>query len=177
MKSYDSSSGCERCECENPCSDYECPEGSKCSVDVSSDEYGATIFVPTCREYVKPGHCPIDNEQNDSENCENECEDDADCRGDYKCCTSGCSRICTSPEEEIATAAPPYYPEHPQQSRPSELEQVPEEDLRPVAREGGVATLRCFATGFPPPSITWKRGGIEVSVINYSNNITLMIID
>ncbi|XP_070503265.1 papilin isoform X3 [Chironomus tepperi] len=161
LKSYDSNSGCERCECENPCSDYECPEGSKCSVDVSSDEYGATIFVPTCREYVKPGHCPVDNEQNDSDACEDECEDDADCRGDYKCCTSGCSRICSSPQEEIATAAPPHYPEHPQ-SRPSELEQVPEEDLRPVAREGGVATLRCFATGFPPPSITWKRGGIEL---------------
>ncbi|KAL7022058.1 hypothetical protein ACKWTF_012113 [Chironomus riparius] len=161
LKSYDSNSGCERCDCENPCSDYECPEGSKCSVDVSSDEFGATIFVPTCREYVKPGHCPADNEQNESETCENECEDDADCRRDYKCCTSGCSRICTSPEEEKATAAPPYYPEH-SQSRPSELEQVPEEDLRPVAREGGVATLRCFATGFPPPSITWKRGGIEL---------------
>lgn len=51
------------------------------------------------------------------------------------------------------------------ESQEPTLEDVPEENLRPVAREGGVATLRCFATGFPPPAITWKRGGLEVRLL------------
>lgn len=174
MKSYDSNSGCERCECENPCADYQCAEGSRCSVDISSDQYGETIFVAVCRENIKPGQCPSNSDHN-SDSCEVECTDDADCRGEHKCCTFGCSSICTFPADETETTAPPHHQEHPQ-TRPTELEDVPEEELRPVAREGGVATLRCFATGFPPPSISWKHRGIEVIIINCSNNISATII-
>lgn len=165
LKSYDASSGCERCSCEDPCERHECSENSKCSVDVTSNEYGETVFVAVCRESNKPGRCPH-IEETSSDECERECYDDADCRGEYKCCTSGCSQICTAPEDDrrqpsqpIPTS-PPYLPE---EARATELQEVSEEDLRPVAREGGVATLRCFATGFPPPSITWKRGGLEVN--------------
>jgi hypothetical protein len=159
LKSYDANSGCERCSCENPCDNYDCPSDSKCSVDVSNNEYGETVFVPICRQYNKPGQCP--NQQQSSEQCDEECRDDADCRGDYKCCRSGCSNICTAPathEDEEETYVPPYD----QEAREPTLDDVSEEDLQPIAKEGGVATLRCFATGFPPPSITWKRGGIEV---------------
>lgn len=122
------------------------------------DQGGETVFVPVCRKFKKPGQCPRLEQQSTS--CEVECHDDADCRGDYKCCSAGCSNVCHSPMDERTRATTQAV--HHQESKPSGLEEVSEEDLRPVAREGGVATLRCFATGFPPPSITWKRGGIEV---------------
>lgn len=156
LKSYDGE--CERCECEDPCADYECPIDSKCSVDLT-DQSGETIFVPVCRKFKKHGQCPRLEQQSTA--CEAECHDDADCRGDYKCCSAGCSNVCHPPSDERRqpTQAPFHHPE----AQSPSLEEVPEEDLRPVAREGSVATLRCFATGFPPPSITWQRGGIEVS--------------
>lgn len=156
LKSYDGE--CERCECEDPCADYECPIDSKCSVDLT-DQSGETIFVPVCRKFKKHGQCPRLEQQSTA--CEAECHDDADCRGDYKCCSAGCSNVCHPPSDERRQPIQaPFH--HPEAQSPS-LEEVPEEDLRPVAREGSVATLRCFATGFPPPSITWQRGGIEVS--------------
>lgn len=159
LKSYEASSGCERCSCEDPCENKECPQDSKCSVDISSNDYGETVFVAICRQHEKSGRCPrLDN---DSDQCEVECYDDADCREDNKCCISGCSRLCVPPSDD-RRPQPTSRPQH-QEERATELEEVSEEDLQPVAREGGVATLRCFATGFPPPSITWRKGGLEVS--------------
>lgn len=155
LKSYDGE--CERCDCEDPCKEYDCPIDSKCSVDVT-DQRGETIFVPVCRKFKKPGQCPRLEQQSTS--CDAECHDDADCRGDYKCCSAGCANVCTSPIDE--RSRPATHAPHHQEARPPTLEEVSEEELSPVAREGGVATLRCFATGFPPPSITWKRGGLEV---------------
>lgn len=157
LKSYDGV--CERCECEDPCKDYDCPIDSKCSVDVQ-DQGGATVFVPVCRKFKKPGQCP---RLEAAANCEVECHDDADCRGDYKCCSAGCSNICTRPMDERVRPTQPHR-HHPEASAPG-LDDVSEEDLNPVFREGEAATLKCFATGFPPPSITWKRQGIEVSFI------------
>lgn len=156
MKSYDGS--CERCDCEDPCAEYECPIDSKCSVDVTAQE-GEQVFIPVCRKFKKPGQCPRLEQQSTS--CEAECHDDADCRGDYKCCSAGCSNVCTSP---IADRIRPttHAPYHSEATAPS-LDEVPDEDLRPIAKEGGVATLRCFATGVPLPTITWKRGGIKVN--------------
>lgn len=156
LKSYDGS--CERCECEDPCLNHECQIDSKCSVDLT-DHDGETVFVPVCRKFKKPGQCP---RLEQSSTCEVECHDDADCRGDYKCCSAGCSNVCHSPIDERIRPTP-RAPYHDPEAKSPELEEVPEENLRPVAREGGIATLRCFATGFPPPSITWKRGGIEVN--------------
>lgn len=49
-KTYDEY-GCERCECENPCRNYPCPEDSKCAVDYS--QYDSS-FAPVCRK------CKID---------------------------------------------------------------------------------------------------------------------
>jgi len=154
-KSYDGS--CERCECEDPCAEFDCPIDSKCSVDYI-DQRGTP--VASCRKFKKPGQCPRLQQQ--TTRCDNtECHDDSDCRGEEKCCSAGCINQCVDPvhEEPSNTSHRPL----PEENSPT-LEDVPEENLKPVAREGGVATLRCFATGFPPPSITWKRGGIEVSL-------------
>lgn len=60
--------------------------------------------------------------------------------------------------------AEPTTRHHPEVKAPA-LDDVSEDELRSVATEGSFATLRCFATGFPPPSITWKRFGIEVELI------------
>lgn len=120
--------------------------------------------MPVCRQHIKPGRCPQLDET--SEECTRECYDDTDCRGEHKCCTAGCSSICTPPEND--RTRPPVRPPTPsypsEEARETVLEHVDERELQPVAREGGVATLRCFATGFPPPTITWRRGGLEVSI-------------
>jgi papilin len=165
LKSYDGE--CERCECEDPCASFDCPIDSKCSVDLR-DQDGESVFVAVCRQFKKPGQCPRLEQQ--TSQCETECRDDADCRGDAKCCSAGCSQLCTSPIQVRETTRAPY---HREEAREPVLEDVDEDLLRPVAREGGVATLKCFATGFPPPSITWKRGGIEVSAGN-SLNVTFI---
>lgn len=45
-KTYDEN-GCERCECENPCRGYLCPDDSKCAVDFSQVD---SSFAPVCRK-------------------------------------------------------------------------------------------------------------------------------
>lgn len=48
-KTYDAN-GCERCECEDPCREYSCPEGSKCAVDVVPDPTLGSTFAAVCRK-------------------------------------------------------------------------------------------------------------------------------
>lgn len=48
-RTYDEND-CERCECENPCRDYLCPEDSKCAVDIRSDQQSGSSFAPVCRK-------------------------------------------------------------------------------------------------------------------------------
>lgn len=47
-RSYDAY-GCQRCNCEDPCQAYHCPEGSNCAVDIQPDRRLGTTFVPVCR--------------------------------------------------------------------------------------------------------------------------------
>lgn len=158
-KSYDPSSNCESCSCYDPCNDYACPESTQCVIDIQANrEDGQTEFIPVCREIEKPGVCPrLANRTN----CDRECNVDADCRGNYKCCQAGCGLLCVPPYDSHAvTHAPPV---HIPGAKSPQLENVPTEEVNVAHEEGGVAVLRCFATGFPPPSITWKRGGLIVS--------------
>lgn len=109
----------------------------------------------------KPGECP---RLGNSSRCDRECYTDADCRGDNKCCTAGCGFVCVAPAESESapsTSAPVYRPEQ-EGERPVTLVDVPREELDVVQSEGAVATLRCFATGYPLPTVTWRLGAVVV---------------
>uniref|UniRef100_A0A182PGJ0 Papilin n=1 Tax=Anopheles epiroticus TaxID=199890 RepID=A0A182PGJ0_9DIPT len=158
-KSYDPSNGCERCQCNDPCAGYYCPQGSQCVVDVQA---GGAVrgtgseFVGVCRESQKPGDCP---ELANATYCSTDCYSDADCRGNNKCCQAGCAQICISPVDR--PVAPTGV--QPGARGPVVLQEVPQEELDVKSEEGGIATLRCYATGFPPPSITWRKGQIMLN--------------
>jgi papilin len=137
-----------------------CEEGSQCTIDLKPHAQYGTEFVAICRKTNKPGVCPV---LANKTRCETECHTDADCRGDHKCCQADCSYLCALPagdEEREITAAPPtyHYPGAPRLD-----ENVPAEEVHKSVSEGSVAVLRCFATGFPPPSVSWSRGGLQVS--------------
>lgn len=48
-RTYDEN-GCEHCECENPCRNHECPEDSKCAVDLQADPEIGSTFTAICRK-------------------------------------------------------------------------------------------------------------------------------
>jgi hypothetical protein len=57
----------------------------------------------------KEGQCP--SIQRRGSNCEEECQSDANCQGDHKCCFNGCGRSCLAPatsydEQTTTTPAP-----------------------------------------------------------------------
>lgn len=119
----------------------------------------------------KPGDCPalLNNTQ-----CELECYTDADCRDDSKCCSNGCGQVCIPPElyreqpSYVSTtpATVPRYPDNtpqvPQIPAPVVLEEKTDEELNVVQPEGDLATLRCYATGYPLPTVSWKRDSVVV---------------
>lgn len=113
----------------------------------------------------KPGRCPS---LGNNSRCDRECYNDADCRGENKCCVAGCGYICVLPAETSVTSAPEpaqppiYYPG----SQAPQLEDRPQEEIDVVQPEGDVATLRCFATGYPLPTVTWRRGQVIVRRID-----------
>lgn len=113
----------------------------------------------------KPGECPTLS-VGSSTRCDRECYTDADCRGDSKCCDSGCGQICISPNEIAITQAPQDIPRpvvHPGAQAPA-LEEIAQEEIDVIQPEGQVATLRCYATGYPLPTVTWSLGAIIVSI-------------
>uniref|UniRef100_A0A182JSY1 Papilin n=1 Tax=Anopheles christyi TaxID=43041 RepID=A0A182JSY1_9DIPT len=158
-KSYDPTNGCERCQCNDPCAGHYCPQGSLCVVDVQSG--GALVgtgseFVGVCRESHKSGDCPV---LANATHCSVDCYSDADCRGNNKCCQAGCAHICISPVDRpvVPSGVQPGVP------GPTMLKEVSQDELDIKSEEGGIAVLRCFATGFPPPSIRWRKGEIMLN--------------
>ncbi|XP_061722019.1 papilin isoform X2 [Cydia pomonella] len=146
--------GCERCTCiAHPCEGKQCPEGQRCTVTASYDgPSGSTQYTGDCAIVDKPGTCPA--EHSSSGSCHVECNDDADCRGVQKCCSSGCSRLCRAPagpENEV------QMPLEPQAPAPN-----PETEHEVSSSEGGTATLRCLFHSNPPPKITWRKGEITI---------------
>ena len=153
---------CNRCECNNPCEDYNCAEGQQCAIEVSPEVSGQ--FIPMCRLINKPGVCPQLTASDGV--CGRECYTDADCRSDNKCCSNGCGFVCVRPTPPtIRTTAPTTVAPvivYPGEVRASLIpKQKPELDVQTPM--GGIAVLRCFATGNPAPNVTWSRNNIIVS--------------
>ncbi|XP_037876208.1 papilin isoform X4 [Bombyx mori] len=147
--------GCEICSCaEDLCGGVRCAGGERCVVVQYRDPIFPQLFKNTteCRLVNKSGSCPTDEWTSPVSVCETKCDDDADCRGDGKCCERGCSRLCVAPA--LNTAPPPEPPRAPQAS--------PETEPEVNAAEGGKATLRCIFHGNPPPKITWRKGEITI---------------
>ncbi|XP_068619320.1 papilin [Battus philenor] len=156
--------GCERCRClDHPCASKSCAEGERCVPSVFRDPVLQEIsYVASCNIVNKTGLCPPVEELAPLDgSCRRECNDDADCRGEAKCCARGCSQLCTAPAATASSPAPrttSFYM--------SELPQAPQAntDTEPEVSgaEGGKATLRCLFYGMPPPKITWRHGEITI---------------
>jgi len=150
---------CTQCVCDNPCDGYSCPEGQQCAIDVSrSDD---RQFAPVCREINKPGECPALSAN--ASGCVRECYSDADCLGNNKCCSDGCGQLCVHP----ARPTQPPRTQAPVVSYPGDvsaaLEPKEPHELDVQTSIGGIAVLRCFATGNPAPNITWSLKNLVVS--------------
>lgn len=151
---------CTLCECDNPCEGYSCPEGQQCAVEVSSERSGE--FNPECRLIDKPGVCPHLTASDGA--CARECYTDADCRENNKCCSNGCGFVCVHPA--IPTTAPLRTTPAPVVIYPGEvkasLEPKQKAEIDVQTAMGGIAVLRCFATGNPAPNVTWSRNNVVV---------------
>ncbi|XP_068155724.1 papilin isoform X2 [Drosophila tropicalis] len=149
---------CTQCVCENPCENYDCPEGQQCAIEVVSS--GDRQFEPICRDINKAGECP--QLAANASNCARECYNDADCRGDNKCCSDGCGHLCVRPSRPTlppVTRAPAIlYPGDVKAA----LEPKEQHELDTHTSIGGIAVLRCFATGNPPPNITWSLKNVVI---------------
>lgn len=109
-------------------------------------------ITPTAMKY---GKCPV---VSNSTRCEQECRTDADCIGDYKCCDNGCGTSCLEPaSEDSVTAYPPANNVTAPQygAEPAAIQQP--ENPRVSGEEGGYVTFKCVATGYPKPTITWRK--------------------
>ncbi|CAF4798136.1 unnamed protein product [Pieris macdunnoughi] len=157
--------GCTRCQClDHPCASKVCPSGQRCAVTGSyRDPITQNIhYTVDCRLAIKAGSCPVTEYPITTESqCRRECNDDADCSSDHKCCEHGCSHLCLPPAAGLLSTTT-YSPESqtlPEAPRANLNETEP--DVR--ATEGGRATLRCLFHGNPPPKITWRRGEITIT--------------
>ncbi|XP_032578299.1 papilin isoform X5 [Drosophila sechellia] len=150
---------CTQCICENPCEGYSCPEGQQCAIDVASSD--DRQFAPVCRDIYKPGECPTLSAN--ASGCARECYTDADCRGDNKCCSDGCGQLCVHP----ARPTQPPRTQAPVVSYPGDaraaLEPKEAHELDVQTAIGGIAVLRCFATGNPAPNITWSLKNLVIN--------------
>ncbi|XP_063221793.1 papilin isoform X2 [Bacillus rossius redtenbacheri] len=159
---------CTRCRCHDPCRDAMCPAGTQCAVDLfSSPASSETEFRAVCRQVNKPGLCP--RLTPGAGTCHKECETDADCAAELKCCLNGCGSSCISPfappEPQILTTKSPALPE--EQTYIPWAGDFPASVTSPEtavsAEEGGVVTLHCVASGNPVPSVIWRKGRLTIT--------------
>ncbi|XP_023166310.2 papilin isoform X6 [Drosophila hydei] len=151
---------CEQCICLNPCEGYPCPATQQCAIDVSNSGDRDHQFVPVCRDINKPGVCP--QLATNASECARECYTDADCRGDNKCCSDGCGHLCVAPARPTRRPnTPPPVVIYPGEVRAT-LESKPPQEVDVQTSIGGIAVLRCFATGNPAPNITWSLKNVVI---------------
>ncbi|XP_021914576.1 papilin isoform X2 [Zootermopsis nevadensis] len=169
------SDDCERCQCHDPCKKYSCPNETQCAVDLYHNlQTNETEFRGVCRPTNKPGQCPKFAVSDG--NCVQECQSDADCTGDTKCCFSGCVSSCLNPvfAEHITTEAPHLLPPESYGIQGAEPPSFEETESKPQVRseEGNYVTLRCVARGRPTPTISWRKG---VAMIDGSGRYKLLL--
>ncbi|XP_035219260.1 papilin-like isoform X2 [Stegodyphus dumicola] len=98
--------GCSSCRCSNPCEVVTCPEGSRCAIDIARTSQEGIRTEPVCRRMQKPGVCPSGGRLSSGpRDCQTRCRDDADCRGEHKCCNNGCAFQCMAPADEYLVPA------------------------------------------------------------------------
>ncbi|RXG71267.1 Papilin [Armadillidium vulgare] len=155
---------CTRCSCYDPCENMICFQGSKCSVELvqPTSDHEAARYEPVCREVNKPGKCPPLS--GEITKCDQECESDASCPGNQKCCYNDCAYVCVDPvteESKIEEEQPAYTPPPAESGAPAEI--VYSDKLVEV-EENDVANLVCQARGSPTPAIGWFKDGEKVDV-------------
>ncbi|XP_046586723.1 papilin isoform X2 [Neodiprion lecontei] len=161
---------CERCSCVDPCLPVKCQEGSKCVI-TSVLRGESAVYQGTCESLptvTKPGMCPA---VVNGASCQEECDSDAECPEDLKCCPSSCGSSCLKPAaavqpvpvQPVPTEPLPTPPPVPavttipnSQLVPAVIEQPKEPKLR--AEQGSYVIMKCVAIGNPRPVISWRRG-------------------
>lgn len=105
------------------------------------------LFCSRFRSSVqKSGVCPAKTLSSGPRDCETRCRDDADCRGEYKCCDNGCASTCMPPAEEVFEPA----------TQPEPARILPGVNVT-QGQIGQPAELPCNAIGWPKPTVTWWR--------------------
>lgn len=121
------------------------------------------LFIAT-----KPGRCPV---VSNSTRCEQECESDADCSRDWKCCSNGCGTSCLepAPEQPVHTPQPQAYNVTVRHYGTAPAVIIPPEEPHVTGEEGGYVSMKCIATGDPKPVITWKKDALVVRIISINS--------
>ncbi|KAJ8724109.1 hypothetical protein PYW07_008089 [Mythimna separata] len=154
--------GCERCKCkEHPCKWKFCAVGERCVVQqyVLPGFQPERQFTTECRTIVKAGACPMDETTTNEVTCRMVCRDDADCRGEDKCCRRGCSDVCLAPVQQ--TSPRPNPVKQPVRIRGDQNAAV-------IGELGQPLPVHCLADGNPPPAVFWYFG-YEENMVPYYN--------
>ncbi|XP_031341557.1 papilin isoform X1 [Photinus pyralis] len=162
----DDATTCTKCRCHDPCTGVLCRQDQRCAVDLNRNRttYDDPTFIAVCRDVQKEGDCPV--MRSHGKRCERDCEDDADCTLDLKCCPTNCGTVCIAPTVPIpaqlitSSPQPAYTPPHTVYYPPV----IDEEKFQPQvsAGEGDFATLDCSVQGNPTPQIAWRKGDLII---------------